>query len=152
MLRAQELPEDAVLGQSVESWLIVLVAIGLVLLVAVVLTWALLKAGQMPPPTALVTALSVLTLFAMAGGIAQRGNEAWTIAAAGVGALAGSVTAIYTTRSGLPQLEPPTPPEPPVGLPEAAPAPIVVTQSWKYDETGSFEPPEPVKQKTYWDD
>jgi hypothetical protein len=148
MLRAQVLPEDAVLGQSVESWLIVLVAIALVLLVAVVLTWALLKAGSLPPPTALVTALSVLTLFAMAGGIAQRGNEAWTIAAAGVGALAGSVTAIYTTRSGLPQLEPPAPSEPPVGLPEATPAPIVVTQSWKYEEPNG----QPPKSEPHWDD
>jgi hypothetical protein len=152
MLRAQELPQDTVLGQSVESWLIVLAAIFLVLVVAVVLTLALLKAGQLPPPTALVTALSVLTLFAMAGGIAQRGNEAWTIAAAGVGALAGSVTAIYTTRSGLPQLEPPAPPEPPVASPGGTAAPVEVAQVWKYDETTTIKPAEPTQApKTYWD-
>jgi len=91
-----------ILGLTQESWLILLAAISVVLLIAVVLTRALLEAGRLPPPTALVTALSVLTLFAMAGGIAQRGNEAWTIAAAGVGALAGSVTAIYTDRRSHP--------------------------------------------------
>jgi hypothetical protein len=158
MLRAQETPtpepttvvvtKDLVLGQSTESWLIVLAAIALVLVVALVLTRSLLAAGRLPPPTALVTALSVLTLFAMAGGIAQRGNEAWTIAAAGVGALAGSVTAIYTQRAANYPSEPPAPPEPPVASPGAPPAPTEVTQQWKFEEpTGSPPKPEP-----HWDD
>jgi len=73
----------------------VIIALSLVLLIALVLAYALLKAGRLPPPAALVTALSLLTLLAIGGGIATTNDEAWAIAAAGIGALAGSVTNVY---------------------------------------------------------
>jgi hypothetical protein len=73
----------------------IIIALLLVLAIALVLAYALLKAGKLPPPAALVTALSLLTLLAIAGGIATTNDEAWAIAAAGIGALAGSVTNVY---------------------------------------------------------
>lgn len=73
----------------------VIIALLLVLCIALILAYALLKAGKLAPPAALVTALSLLTLLAIAGGIATTNDEAWAIAAAGIGALAGSVTNVY---------------------------------------------------------
>jgi hypothetical protein len=67
----------------------------MVLIAATVISFAILRASKFPPPTALITALSLLTLFSVAGGIASRNDEAWTIAAAGIGALAGSVTSMF---------------------------------------------------------
>jgi hypothetical protein len=67
----------------------------MVLLAAVIVSFAILRATKYPAPAALITALAMLTLFAIAGGIASRNDEAWTIAAAGIGALAGSVTALF---------------------------------------------------------
>ena len=74
-----------------------------VLIAATVISFAVLRASKYPPPTALITALSLLTLFAIAGGIASRNDEAWTIAAAGIGALAGSVTSMF--QQGKPPAE-----------------------------------------------
>jgi hypothetical protein len=54
-----------------------------------------MKAAKLPAPTALITALALLSLFSVAGGIATNNDAAWTIAAAGVGALASSVTTIF---------------------------------------------------------
>jgi uncharacterized membrane protein len=67
----------------------------IVMLAALVMSWSLVLAARRPPPAALITALSMLTLFSIAGGIATANDEAWTIAAAGVGALAGSVTSMF---------------------------------------------------------
>jgi len=75
----------------------------MVLIAAVVISFAILRASKFPPPTALITALTLLTLFSVAGGIASRNDEAWTIAAAGIGALAGSVTSMF--QSGKPPTE-----------------------------------------------
>jgi len=72
-----------------------ILAMVVVLIAATVISFAVLRASKFPPPTALITALSLLTLFAIAGGIASRNDEAWTIAAAGIGALAGSVTSMF---------------------------------------------------------
>jgi hypothetical protein len=44
-----------------------------------------------------------LTLFAISGGIASRNDEAWTIAAAGIGALAGSVTSMFQQGRSVPE-------------------------------------------------
>jgi hypothetical protein len=75
---------------------IVYVLVGaIVMAAALLMALALNNAAKRPPPAALITALSMLTLFAVAGGIATNNDEAWTIAAAGVGALAGSVTALF---------------------------------------------------------
>jgi hypothetical protein len=60
-----------------------------------VLTKAILRAAESSPPNALVLALAVLTALAIAGGITTDNDEAWAIAAAGIGALAGSVTSLF---------------------------------------------------------
>lgn len=73
----------------------VVAALGLVLVICLLTVRAILQAADHPAPTSLVVALSILTLVAIGGGISTNSNEAWTIAAAGVGALAGSVTAIF---------------------------------------------------------
>jgi predicted Kef-type K+ transport protein len=71
------------------------IGVGMVLIAAVVIAFAVIRSARYPAPTALIVALSLLTLFAVAGGIASSNDEAWTIAAAGMGALAGSVTSIF---------------------------------------------------------
>lgn len=81
----------------------VVVALFLLLGIAALMVWALIKAGNMRPPAALVTALSMLTLIAIIGGISTTNDEAWAIAAAGVGALAGSVTNVY--QSSMDRME-----------------------------------------------
>ena len=75
---------------------IVIAMIGLMVIgTTVLIAWAVLRAAKYPPPTSLITALSLLSLLAILGGIATNNNAAWTIGAAGVGALAGSVTALF---------------------------------------------------------
>jgi hypothetical protein len=69
--------------------------VAMTLLAAVIISMSVIRAAKHPAPTALVLSLSLLTLFAVAGGIATNNDQAWTIAAAGVGALAGSVTSIF---------------------------------------------------------
>jgi hypothetical protein len=80
-----------------------IVGMAMVLVAATVVSFAVLRASKYPPPTALITALSILTLFAIAGGIASRNDEAWTIAAAGIGALAGSVTSMFQQGRPIPE-------------------------------------------------
>lgn len=80
---------------AVRELFAVVVGLGLILLIAIVLTKAIVQAGKLPPPATLVTALSVLTLLSIAGGITTNNDEAWAIAAAGIGALAGSVSTVY---------------------------------------------------------
>jgi len=79
------------------------VGMAMVLVAATVVSFAVLRASKYPPPTALITALSILTLFAISGGIASRNDEAWTIAAAGIGALAGSVTSMFQQGRSVPE-------------------------------------------------
>jgi hypothetical protein len=82
-------------ASTLEAYII----IGIVIMAAALLmAVALSKAAKQPAPSALITALSMLTLFSVAGGIATNNDEAWTIAAAGVGALAGSVTSLFQDK------------------------------------------------------
>lgn len=92
-----------VFGTPVHILVAVTVSLLMLLVIAGLMTWALIRAGSMRPPAALVTALSMLTLVAIIGGIATTNDEAWAIAAAGVGALAGSVTNVY--QSSMDRLE-----------------------------------------------
>lgn len=86
---------DRILGVSAAGAVVLGLAVALVLLSAGLIAWAILRSAKLPPPTALITALALLSLFAVAGGIATNNDAAWTIAAAGVGALASSVTTIF---------------------------------------------------------
>jgi hypothetical protein len=88
---------DKLLGVSAQGAVVIALAIILVLLSALLIAWAVIRAAQLPPPTALITSLALLSLFAIAGGIATNNDASWTIAAAGVGALAGSVTSLFQT-------------------------------------------------------
>jgi hypothetical protein len=94
---------------AVKELFAVVVGLGLILLIALVTVKALVKAADYPPPATLVTALSGLTLVSIAGGITTNNDEAWAIAAAGIGALAGSVSTVYqNTRDD--RLDRPPPP------------------------------------------
>lgn len=84
-----------ILGVSPAGAMVIALAVTLILASAALIAWAILRSARLPPPTALITALALLSLFAVAGGIATNNDAAWTIAAAGVGALASSVTTIF---------------------------------------------------------
>lgn len=86
---------DRLLNISAPGAAVIGMAIVLILGSAVLIAWAVMRSAQLPPPTALITSLALLSLFAIAGGIATDNDASWTIAAAGVGALAGSVTSIF---------------------------------------------------------
>jgi hypothetical protein len=89
------IPVQLVSTDVIYLWIV----IGIVVMVsALVMSFSVFRASKAPAPTALITALSMLTLFSIAGGIATNNDEAWTIAAAGVGALAGSVTTLFKDK------------------------------------------------------
>jgi hypothetical protein len=115
----------------------IVIGLFLIMIIAIILTRAIVKAGMLPPPATLVTALSVLTLLSIAGGITTNNDEAWAIAAAGIGALAGSVSTVYqnTTDERLRQIETSV-------QPSEAPLPQMVTPEELVDE--------PVEE-THWD-
>lgn len=60
--------------------------------IAWALTYAILRAANMPAPAMLVVSLSVLTLVALFGALLSSSQAMETIAATGVGALAGVVS------------------------------------------------------------
>jgi predicted Kef-type K+ transport protein len=74
----------------------VVVSLLLIIILAGVFVWAILRAAHFPPPTSLVVALSLLTFLALAGSIATQSTELVTLAATGIGSLAGSVSAQFT--------------------------------------------------------
>lgn len=88
-------------GQEVNAMAVILIVLALMVALTFVFVRALVAAGRLPPPAALVTALSVLTMMAIAGGIFSDSQSAWTIAAAGIGALAGSVTAVFRDEASV---------------------------------------------------
>jgi hypothetical protein len=52
-------------------------------------------AARLPAPSALIVALSLLTLVAIIGALLTGDESAWTVGATGIGAMAGSLTAVY---------------------------------------------------------
>jgi hypothetical protein len=101
---------------AVKELFAVVVGLGLILLIAMVTVRALVRAAEFPPPATLVTALSVLTLVSIAGGITTNNDEAWAIAAAGIGALAGSVSTVYQNTRDDRINQPPPEDKPPILL------------------------------------
>jgi chromate transport protein ChrA len=74
----------------------ILVGIAVIIVAVVgVFVFALLRTAQYPPSTTLVLSLSMLTLVALVGFAITRTETLGTISAAGIGALAGSVTAQF---------------------------------------------------------
>jgi hypothetical protein len=96
----EEVP--AALAFSSDGYLLVawVLGVALILLTAIIMVRSILAAATRPPPSMLIVALSLLTLLAVAGGVVTNNDEAWTIAAAGVGALAGSVTSLFERYNG----------------------------------------------------
>lgn len=98
MLRlATQEPDPTNLLQFTEGHVFVAWVFAAVLIIgmAIIMVRALITAADKPQPAILIIALSMLTLLSIAGGVITQNDEAWTIAAAGVGALAGSVTALF---------------------------------------------------------
>jgi hypothetical protein len=67
----------------------------IVMILGFLFVWALLRAAEYPAPSALVVALSLLTFLALAGSIATSSTELVTLAATGIGALAGAVSSQF---------------------------------------------------------
>lgn len=75
-----------------------LAAVAIIVGVAWGLTAAVLRAAHYPHPTSLVTALALLTLISLIGlGVTsgEAANTFGTLAATGIGALAGAVTSQF---------------------------------------------------------
>jgi hypothetical protein len=86
--------EDLNVLTDLEVAIIIGIAVIIVAVVGV-FVFALLRTAQYPPSTTLVLSLSMLTLVALVGFAVTRTETLGTISAAGIGALAGSVTAQF---------------------------------------------------------
>ena len=65
--------------------------------------YLMLRSALLPPPTTIVAATAVITLVAVVGyAVKPEAGELAAIAATGVGALAGSVAALFTNRNDPP--------------------------------------------------
>lgn len=76
------------------------------------LVLALMKLSTHQPPALLVLSLSMLTLLSIVGGIFTGQDAPWSIAAAGIGALAGSVSAMYGQTTKVIYMRRDDPPSP----------------------------------------
>ena len=67
---------------------------------AAVLTWGLLRAAVLPHPMAIVIALSILTLVAIISALVadDLAEQFLTLAATGIGAIAGAVTSSFNGK------------------------------------------------------
>jgi hypothetical protein len=67
---------------------------------AAVLTWGLLKAAMLPHPMAVVIALSILTMLSIVAALLTEefAEQFATLAATGIGAIAGAVTSSYNHK------------------------------------------------------
>lgn len=90
-------PIEVILANDFNGYLLLAWFLAVIVLLAtsIIMVKALIKVSEAPAPSMLVVALSLLTILSIFGGVATQNDEAWTIAAAGVGALAGSVTALF---------------------------------------------------------
>jgi hypothetical protein len=72
--------------------------LGIVMGIVWLFVWALLRAAQYPSPTTLTVSLSLLTFVSIAGAIISQSTELITLAATGLGALAGAVSSQYDKK------------------------------------------------------
>jgi hypothetical protein len=75
----------------------VLLAILMACVAAVLLVQALVRAGDQPTQGMLVVTLSLLSAGALVGGLAFNSDTALALAGTGFGALAGAVSAMFTS-------------------------------------------------------
>jgi hypothetical protein len=71
------------------------VGVGFGVLLVRSLSATISDAARLPAPSALIVALSLLTLVAIIGALLTGDESAWTVGATGIGAMAGSLTAVY---------------------------------------------------------
>ena len=88
---------------AAELWGVV-IGLALVAVIVGVVVFALMRAARHAPNAMITISLSVLTLVALAGFIATSNDTLGAIAAGGVGALGGALTALFQQ----PAPEPPT--------------------------------------------
>lgn len=69
-----------------------IVAVVLASLVIAAISWGLFRAGRLPHPAPLIISVSLIGLVALVGGLITGNGDAFTIAATGVGALAGALS------------------------------------------------------------
>lgn len=74
-----------------------IVAVVLAALVIAAISFGLFRAGKLPHPAPLVISLSLLAIVALVGGLITGNGDAFTIAATGVGALAGALSVAAKT-------------------------------------------------------
>jgi hypothetical protein len=70
----------------------VIIAVVLAALVIAAISLGLFRAGKLPHPAPLVISLSLLAIVALVGGLITGSGDAYTIAATGIGALAGALS------------------------------------------------------------
>lgn len=99
-----------------EEWtpanvLAVLSVISMAIFAAVALTRGLIYAGRAPAPSMLVVSVSLLSLTALIGGLIFDSDSALALAGAGVGAIAGALSSVFTgsSRSDCPDIDPDPP-------------------------------------------
>lgn len=78
------------------SVLAVLSVIAMAILAAVILTRGLIYAGKAPAPSMLVVSVSLLSLTALIGGLIFDSDSSLALAGAGVGAIAGALSSVFT--------------------------------------------------------
>lgn len=88
--------EAASFGSVVELELLLVAAIALAVSIpSAVVAVAILRAASLPHPALLVAVLGVLTSLSVVGFILTEATPLATLAGAGMGAIAGAVTAMY---------------------------------------------------------
>lgn len=91
----------------VQPGILALIAISTLIggLVAWFMSKAMIKAAEFPDPQPLVIALALLTLIALLGALVSGNENAYTLAATGLGAIAGAVTATWGNKRDPPSDE-----------------------------------------------
>jgi uncharacterized membrane protein len=89
-------PIDSATALTAGAELIAILA--LIGLVGFILVWALIKVSSREPSAMVTITLGLLTLVAMGGFILTQSDILGTIAATGIGALAGAVTNLFDSK------------------------------------------------------
>jgi hypothetical protein len=96
---------EAIITQAIAIIFVALAVFGVGVLI--------MRAGRLSHPGPLIVSLSLLTAIALLGGIIRDSPEVLTLAATGLGALAGSLSAVYQSErakkqdNGKPRTEEP---------------------------------------------
>ena len=73
----------------------VIIGLGILLVLFGIFAFAILRAGRLPHPSSLITALCLLTFLALVGFVLTEAESLVALASAGVGAIAGAVTSTF---------------------------------------------------------